>query len=130
MITFTLEEKTTKRYETITTLLNDIGIPQSVVGYDYIREILFTYDPTDFGSNISVCDYYRSLAKKFDTTSMAVERAIRHAIDITWITGNYELQQELFSYTITPDKGRPTNKEFLALIVNTMRVDPRLDNYR
>lgn len=60
---------------------------------------------------------------KYKTTSSSVERAIRHAIEVAWSRGKVELLEEMFGYTISAGKGKPTNSEFIALIADKLRLD-------
>ena len=57
---------------------------------------------------------YPTVAKKFDTTSSRVERAIRHAIEIAWDRGDLDTINSFFGYTVNNCKGKPTNSEFIA----------------
>ena len=66
---------------------------------------------------------YPTIAKKYKTPSSSVERAIRHAIEVAWSRGKVELLEEMFGYTISSGKGKPTNSEFIALIADKLRLD-------
>lgn len=57
------------------------------------------------------------------TTSSRVERAIRHAIEVAWSRGKLDTLDELFGYTVSNGKGKPTNSEFIALIADTIRLE-------
>lgn len=57
---------------------------------------------------------YSLIAKAFSTTPAAAERALRTAIEATWLTGNLSAMADLFGYTVSPEKGKPTNNECLA----------------
>ena len=52
-----------------------------------------------------------------------VERAIRHAIEVAWSRGKMDTIDELFGYTVSVGKGKPTNSEFIALIADKIRLD-------
>ena len=65
---------------------------------------------------------YPSVAKKFNTTSSRVERAIRHAIEVAWDRGNIEVLQSVFGYTVSNVKGKPTNSEFIAMLADRLRL--------
>lgn len=65
---------------------------------------------------------YPGIAKKFDTTPSRVERAIRHAIEVAWSRGKMDTLDDLFGYTISNGKGKPTNSEFIALITDKIRL--------
>ena len=66
---------------------------------------------------------YPEIAKKFQTTPSRVERAIRHAIEVAWSRGKLDTLDELFGYTVSNRKGKPTNSEFIALIADTIRLE-------
>lgn len=111
----------------ISEILSSCGIPRHIKGFEYLRSaILSFFDDEEFGryefSSISMTkDLYPMVAKKYQTTSSRVERAIRHAIEVAWDRGNEEFLNELFGYSIDPRRGKPTNSEFVALIVDMLR---------
>jgi len=65
---------------------------------------------------------YPAVAKKFNTTSSRVERAIRHAIEVAWDRGDLETLQKYFGYTVSNAKGKPTNSEFIAMIADRLQL--------
>ena len=69
---------------------------------------------------------YPSIAKKYKTTSSSVERAIRHAIEVAWGRGKIEVIEEMFGYTVSAGKGKPTNSEFIALIADKLRIEYKM----
>jgi two-component system response regulator (stage 0 sporulation protein A) len=66
---------------------------------------------------------YPTVAKRHQTTSSRVERAIRHAIEVAWSRGKLDTLDSLFGYTVSHGKGKPTNSEFIALIADTLRLE-------
>ena len=107
----------------ITKLMKELGFPPHIKGYEYIRSaiILVLEDPKKINMLTKVL--YPSIAKIYDTTPSRVERAIRNAIEIAFERVNTEVIYELFGYTIRQDKGKPTNLEFIATIVDKIRLD-------
>lgn len=106
----------------ITILLHEIGVPAHVRGYQYIREaITLAYNDLEILNSITK-GLYPTIAIKFKTTSSRVERAIRHAIEIAWVRGNIETITNIFSYTISYNKAKPTNSEFIAMIADKLRL--------
>ncbi|MCI8961399.1 MAG: hypothetical protein HFJ18_00520 [Clostridia bacterium] len=101
--------------------IHDIGVPANLKGYKYLRTaiVMMIEDPSLTKGITKII--YPSIAKKFQDTSSRVERAIRHAIEVAWLRGNAGLINELFGYTVNPEKGRPTNSEFIALITEHIR---------
>jgi len=113
-----------KHLETdITLMLHEVGIPAHIKGYQYLRDgILMVVTKED--SQISVTKVlYPEVAKKHQTTSSRVERAIRHAIEVAWGRGKLETINNIFGYTINTGKGKPTNSEFIALVSDKIRLD-------
>ena len=66
---------------------------------------------------------YPDIAKKYGSTSSRIERAIRHAIEVAWSRGKMDTINDLFGYTVSTGKGKPTNSEFIALIVDKICLD-------
>ena len=88
----------------ITKMLHELGIPSHIKGYQYIREavnIIFE-NPSVIGGITK--ELYPELAKKFNTTASRVERAIRHAIEVSWNRGNLDFMEEIFGYSVDIDK--------------------------
>ena len=65
---------------------------------------------------------YPTVAKKYQTTSSRVERAIRHAIEVAWDRGDLDTLNSYFGYTIQNERGKPTNSEFIAMIADNLRL--------
>ena len=65
---------------------------------------------------------YPTVAKKYQTTSSRVERAIRHAIEVAWDRGDLDTLNSYFGYTIQNQRGKPTNSEFIAMIADNLRL--------
>ncbi len=66
-------------------------------------------------------EIYPEIARKYNTTSSRVERAIRHAIEISWNRGDYDTMEEIFGHSVDYDKAKPTNSEFIATIADHLR---------
>lgn len=107
----------------ITKILHELGIPSHIKGYQYIREgvgIIFEKPETIGGITKEL---YPELASKFDTTVSRVERAIRHAIEVSWNRGDWNLMEEIFGNSVDIDKAKPTNSEFMVTIADKLRLD-------
>ena len=109
----------------VTDMIHEIGVPAHIKGYQYLREaIIMSVNDIEMLSSITKV-LYPTIAKKYDTTSSRVERAIRHAIEVAWNRGRMETLNALFGYTISGGKGKPTNSEFIALIADKIRLSYR-----
>lgn len=111
----------------ITGIIHDIGIPAHIKGYNYLRDsiVMAVKDPDIINSITKIL--YPTIAKAYQSTDSRVERAIRHAIEVAWSRGNTDTLNELFGYTISNGKGKPTNSEFIALIADKIRLEYKLN---
>ena len=118
------EEYMKEHLETdITKMLHELGIPAHIKGYQYLRDAI-SMGVRDREMMEAVTKIlYPEIAKKNYTSSSRVERAIRHAIEVAWGRGSLEVIDELFGYTISTGKGKPTNSEFIALIADKICLD-------
>ena len=111
----------------ITEILHEIGVPAHIKGYLYLREsITMVYNNIEILGSITKI-LYPVVAKKFKTTSSRVERAIRHSIEVAWNRGNVDTISQIFSYTISYNKSKPTNSEFIAMIADKLRLAHRVN---
>lgn len=110
----------------ISKLLHALGIPSHIKGYQYIRESIFLmyHNPEMIGGITK--ELYPEIAQKFDTTSSRVERAIRHAIEVSWNRGDYDLMEDIFGHSVDYDRAKPTNSEFIATLADKLRLDSEL----
>lgn len=107
----------------ITKTLHDLGIPSHIKGYQYIREgVEILFDRPDVIGGITK-ELYPELAGRFSTTVSRVERAIRHAIEVSWNRGDWDLMEELFGHSVDIDKAKPTNSEFMVTIADKLRLE-------
>ena len=109
----------------ISKLLHDLGMPSHIKGYQYIRDsIAIMYNNPDCLGGITK-EVYPYIAQKYNTTPSRVERAIRHAIEVSWTRGDYDLMEEVFGHSVDFDRAKPTNSEFLATLADKLSVDNR-----
>ena len=107
----------------ITKMLHELGMPSHIKGYQYIREgINMIYDNPDIIGGITK-ELYPDIASKYDTTVSRVERAIRHAIEVSWNRGNLDYMEELFGHSVDIDKAKPTNSEFIVTVADKLRLE-------
>lgn len=107
----------------ITKMLHELGIPSHIKGYQYIREAVgIIFEKPEVIGGITK-ELYPELAGKYNTTVSRVERAIRHAIEVSWNRGNLDFMEEIFGYSVDIDKAKPTNSEFMVTIADKLRLD-------
>ena len=106
----------------VTEIIHQIGVPAHIKGYHYLREsIILSVKNNDVINSVTKL-LYPTVAKKYNTTSSRVERAIRHAIEVAWDRGDIDVLNSYFGYTIQNDRGKPTNSEFIAMISDKLRL--------
>lgn len=107
----------------VTNIIHEIGVPAHIKGYQYLRDaIILSVNDMEMLNSITKI-LYPTIAKKHQTTPSRVERAIRHAIEVAWSRGKMDTIDELFGYTVSTGKGKPTNSEFIALIADKIRLE-------
>ncbi len=106
----------------VTKVIHQIGVPAHIKGYQYLRSaILMTIEDNEVINSVTKV-LYPTVAKKYQTTTSRVERAIRHAIEVAWDRGDVDTLNSYFGYTIQNSRGKPTNSEFIAMIADNLRL--------
>ena len=107
----------------VTSVIHEIGVPAHIKGYQYLRDaIAESVNDQEMLTSVTKV-LYPTIAKKHQTTSSRVERAIRHAIEVAWSRGKMDTINAIFGYTVSNGKGKPTNSEFIALLSDKIRLD-------
>ena len=102
-------------------ILVELGTPAHIKGYRYtVTGIRLVVNNPDLIDAITR-ELYPQIATAHKTTPSRVERAVRHAIEVTWDRGDLDTLAEYFGNTISITKGKPTNSEFLAMLSNVIR---------
>ena len=106
----------------VTKIIHQIGVPAHIKGYQYLRSaILMTIEDNEIINSVTKI-LYPTVAKKYQTTTSRVERAIRHALEVAWDRGDVDTLNAYFGYTIQNSRGKPTNSEFIAMIADNLRL--------
>lgn len=107
----------------VTNIIHTVGVPANIKGYQYLRDaIILAMTERDIIGAVTK-QLYPRVAANHNTTASRVERAIRHAIEVACLRGNEEALYKLFGYTVSNNKGKPTNSEFIAMIADKLRLD-------
>lgn len=110
----------------VTKVIHEIGVPAHVKGYQYLRDaIMLVVEEINYLGAVTK-ELYPTIAQKYDTTPSRVERAIRHAIELAWDRGDLDKINKFFGYTISGEKGKPTNSEFIAIIADRLRLENKV----
>ena len=121
-----MDLKTVNEYELekhVTDIMLEIGVPAHLKGYHYLRAaIIMSGKDMEVASSVTKL-LYPEVAKHYKTTDQKVERAIRNAIEVSWVRGNTETFEEMFGYSASTGKSRPTNSEYIARVADKVRLD-------
>lgn len=104
-------------------IIHEIGIPAHIKGYRYLREAIVMMVEREGLLGGITKELYPTIARNHQTTPSRVERAIRHAIEVAWNRGNFEALSTLFGHTISRERGKPTNSEFIAMVADKLRIE-------
>lgn len=107
----------------ISKMLHNLGIPSHIKGYQFLRDAVhLVFENPDMIGGITK-ELYPELAEKYNTTVSRVERAIRHAVEVSWNRGDLKLMETIFGHSVDIDKAKPTNSEFIVTIADKLRLD-------
>ncbi len=108
----------------VTHLLHDAGMPANLSGYQYLREaILITAaDPSVLYKAVTKI-LYPEIARRYGTTALRVERCIRGAIETAWDRASPETLPKYFGCTVSSQRGKPSNAEFIALLAEWLTLE-------
>jgi len=102
--------------------LNRMGIPAHIKGYRFLQSaITKVLSDREYIDNITKM-LYPGIAKDFNTTPTRVERAIRHAIEISWSKGAADYMEEEFKAFGDFDSGKMPNSRFIATVVEGLKL--------
>ena len=106
--------------------LHEIGVPASLLGYKYLRTaIIWCVEDESLAHSVTKRLYPR-IAEEFGTTSSRAERSLRHAVEVAWERGNAEVLHKYFGYTVDGNKGKPTTREFVAMVTDYLKLKYKL----
>lgn len=107
--------------DVIRDMLNDLGMPHGIIGYEYaVTAIELVYNNREYIRAVTA-RLYPDVAAMHGTTYTRVERAVRHSIELTMDNGSYAEVARVFGNTIYPNKGKPTNRQFIATCADEVR---------
>lgn len=110
----------------VSDLLHTLGVPSQIKGYQYLREgILMLYQSTGLIGGITK-EVYPEIALRYNTTASRVERAIRHAIEVSWNRADYNTMNKIFGHSIDYDRAKPTNSEFMVTLSDALRLENKI----
>lgn len=110
----------------VTNFMHEIGIPANIKGFQYLRDaILLCVENINIVTSVTK-ELYPTVAEMHDTTPQRAERAIRHAVELSWNKGETETLRNLFGFSIRSKTGRPTSSEFIAIVSDRIRLERKV----
>lgn len=110
----------------IMTVLNELGAPKSNLGYMYtIDSLLLMQEDVAYFSKVTAL--YRKIAKKHNSLSSRVERAIRHEAEIVFSNCDEDTLNKVFG-SYRKYNNKVPNKEFLVSLYYYIYYNIAKDN--
>ena len=101
----------------------NLGIPAHIKGYQFLREAIKLVIEQPDRINRITKELYPAIARRFNTSSSKVERAIRHAIEVAWSRGRIDTLNRAFGCRVALPDEKPTNGEFIALVADKLSME-------
>ncbi len=115
--------------EEISSTLKKLGIAPDKNGYHYLRKAIYEcYN----NPNLLTCitkGIYPLVSKEFGKNVSCIERSMRSAIETGWNRGDYEYSQNLFRSCVDYERSKPTNGEFISIIVDDLLLKNKKINF-
>lgn len=118
----TIDSKEHDKDKQIIDVLLSIGISANLQGYYFLKEsIKLAMSSPAFINSITKL-MYPEVAQRYQTTACRVERAMRHAIEVSFNKGKIVCLNEIFGLNIFDKNDKPTNAEFVALVADRLAL--------
>lgn len=106
----------------VSQLLKKLSVSANLLGYKFLRSAILICIKNPGALYAITKELYPEVAKENKTTSTKVERAIRNAIEVSFDRIDANVYMEIFQYTVSPKKGKPTNSEYIAAVVDYLKI--------
>lgn len=101
--------------------LRYLGMSDRLCGFGYMS-FLIAYMTFSREATLKY-DIYPAMEKLFGKSESSIERAMRYAAEAAWNKGNIFAQQEVFGYSVSPERGKPVTRELAAMLSEKIRED-------
>ena len=109
--------------ERLSGIFREIGLAPNMIGYKYIKTAVKLVVKDETVLSYFTKGIYHEIAARYKTTPTGVERAIRNAIEKLFAKGDYEAMDKYFGNMADVEKGKLTNKGFIAVLADTIIRD-------
>jgi hypothetical protein len=104
--------------------LLDLGFAPNLKGFIYVKEAIYIY-MAKYHEDITIRDLLVSIAQKHSVTATSVNLTIRKSIELTWLSSRLNTHHKLFECSCIERRYPPTNSEFIATMVEIIRINLR-----
>lgn len=94
-------------------LLHALGVPQGLRAWAFLPGMIALTAVHPPLMHDLAHGLYPLLARQHRMTPAAVERSLRLCVESTWSRGELSRLERFFGSSVDPDRGKPTNREFL-----------------
>ncbi len=109
-------------YSEICDTLFLLGVPAHLNGYAYLISAI-TRVVSDRGYLSAITKrLYPEVGREFSKPPQIIERSIRNAVETAFNRGDPDVLNAYFGRTISADRGKPTNSEFIALVAQRVAL--------
>lgn len=115
-------EQNGKHHDRACLQLAQMGMSASLKGYDYLAWAAALAHENEARLYAVGTRLYQPIAARFSTTPQNVERLIRHAVESMMNAGRAKSVYARFGNTIDPSRGKPTNAQAIAMLVQRLRM--------
>lgn len=103
-------------------ILMELGVFPNTCGARYLKDAICTFYRIKVPVKNQVVKMYALIATRYGIDRTSVERAIRNTIEHAVSEENRVIISKYFGNVSSKEKGRPTNAQFIANIVNHLHI--------
>lgn len=103
--------------------LKHLGVPASLLGYTYLHKAIdLVLEHPEYLHQMTRT-LYPEVARAYGSTSHRVERAMRHAVEYVFDHTDASIVYQYFGNTVDPECGKVTNTQFIANVVEYIKME-------
>ena len=95
--------------------LTDLGLSPQLKGFTCLRWLIAAVLANPALMERVTTHLYPLAAQALGMSAAGVEKCVRHAIENLWSHGDLNVLEKWFGQSVDPERGKPTNREFLAM---------------
>ena len=119
-----IHKNTDELMQYISESLLDLGFSPNLKGFTYVKEAIYIY-MQKYYEDVKNSDVLLSIAQKYSVTASSVNLTIRKSIELTWLISKLNTKHKMFECSCIETRFPPTNSEFIATMVEIIRINLR-----